>query len=175
MTTLIRVFLLITCYFSSVFSHVLFRPCITISAQTPGNGQSRNEYRSSKFLPWFTWSRYHSCIIPMYSLIHILVVLLIVYWLSTCLAACVCLSVPWRNHQKHPGGSGDNNLWSIVLSACCHRIGYQGSGDPHRISKRGKFASSVEGSEPTQQFTCSQVEQKLLKIPQPILIFFYIL
>lgn len=53
---------------------------------------------------------------------------------------CVCLSVPRRNHQKHPRGSGDDNLWSLVLSACCHRLGYEGSRDPHRISERGKHA-----------------------------------
>lgn len=52
----------------------------------------------------------------------------------------VCLSVPQRNHQKHPRGSGDDNLWSLVLSACCHRLGYEGSRDPHRISERGKHA-----------------------------------
>lgn len=49
-----------------------------------------------------------------------------------------CLSAPRWNHQKHPRGSGDVNFWPLVLSAGCHRLGYEGSRDPHRISERGK-------------------------------------
>lgn len=55
--------------------------------------------------------------------------------LNSCLP--FCLSVPRWNHQKHPRGSGDDNHWSLILSVHCHRLGYEGSGDPHRISERG--------------------------------------
>lgn len=58
--------------------------------------------------------------------------------LIPCLSPSLCLSVPRRNHQKYPRGGGDDNLWPLVLSACCHRLGYEGSRDPHRISERGK-------------------------------------
>lgn len=50
----------------------------------------------------------------------------------------MCLSVPRGNHQKHPRGGGDDNLWPLVLPAGCHRLGYEGSRDPHWISERGK-------------------------------------
>ncbi len=59
----------------------------------------------------------------------------VVYWFS------VCLPVPRWNHQKHPRGGGDDNLWPLVLSAGCHRLGYEGSRDPHRISERGKHVN----------------------------------
>lgn len=53
----------------------------------------------------------------------------------------LCPSVPWWNHQKHPRGGGDDNPWPLVLSAGCHRIGYEGTRDPHRISERGKHVT----------------------------------
>lgn len=58
--------------------------------------------------------------------------------LILCLSLSLCVLVPRWNHQKHPRGSGDDNLWPLVLSSGCHRLGYKGSRDPHWISERGK-------------------------------------
>lgn len=123
------------------FSYVPFRPCIPINPQTPRDGQGRDEYCSSEFLSWLTWSMYCACVflcLSQYIYTQVLVFPSIMYWFPACLPPCVCLSVPQWNHQKRPRGSGDDNLRSPVLSACCHRLGYEGSRDPYRISERGK-------------------------------------
>lgn len=54
----------------------------------------------------------------------------------------VCpVPVPRGDHQKHPGGGGDGDLWPPLLSACCYCLGHEGSRDPHWISQRGKHVT----------------------------------
>lgn len=119
-----------------------FRSCFPIDPQTPGDGQSRDEHCSSEFLSWLTWGMQQQVMStsvatpPHTELTHNgFTFPSVMHWLSVSL---FCPSVPRWNHQKHQRGSGDNNLWPFVLPAGRHRLGYERSRDPHRISERGE-------------------------------------
>lgn len=129
----------ISCQLTFKFKRPPFRSCISINPQTPGDGQGRNEYRSFEFLSRLS----RSMCVSLCAISRNYSTCTHMFWpfLQSCidsLSPYLCVSVPWRNHQKHPGGGRNDNLWSLVLSAGCHRLGYEGSRDPHRISERGK-------------------------------------
>ena len=119
------------------FNHWFYcdtRPSLPIGPQAPGDDQGRNEHCPSELLSWLTSGRYRVCVsvsrrAQTHTFDHH-------HTLISCLP--FCLSVPQWNHQKHPRGSGDDNHWPLILSLHCHRLGYEGSGDPNRISQRGK-------------------------------------
>ena len=105
----------------------------------------------------FSHGSHEVCTVPVFQYLNTCVSLSFSHVLILCLSPSLCLSVPRRNHQKHPRGGGDNNLRPLVLSASCHRFGYKGSRDPHWISERGKHVLPHPSNSLKQPVTCSQV------------------
>lgn len=139
-----------------------FRSCIPIDPQTPRDGQGRTEHRSSKLLSWLAWSMYCTCV-SLRTVSHSCSTYTHVFWsfLPVMYWFSVCLPVPRWNHQKHQRGGGDGNLWPLVLSAGCHRLGYEGSRDSHRISERGKrvmhhLSNSLNLINPSHSVMCKK-------------------
>lgn len=77
--------------------------------------------------------------------------------LSSSLSWSLCfphVSVPQRDHQKHPRGRGDPHLWPPVLSTGGHCLGHQGSRDPHGLSERGEHFMSHASERCNQAVRC---------------------